>query len=226
MNLYPVNLNITKKKCVVIGGGNVALRKLRTLLECDPALVIISPDVSCEMAAVIAEHDIKHEKRGYRSGDLNGAFLCIAATNDPVVQQAISEEADREKVLLNSVTSPEICDFQVPSNVRRGELLVTVSTCGGSPALSKQLRKQLEKEFGPEYAVLVKLFSHIRQQLLASSWRPESLQPVFQRIDSDSCLRHIKTDDWQALENELQRLLPEICDVQNIMDELREDIIN
>ncbi len=226
MNLYPVNLNITNRKCVLIGGGRVALRKLRTLLECDPALVIISPEVSAEIATLIAERNISYENRCYRIGDLKGAFLCIAATNDRRIQSAISEEAAEEKVLLNSVTDPEICDFQVPATIRRGDLLVTVSTCGGSPALSKKLRKQLEKEFGPEYSVLVKLFSQIRQQLLTSSWRPESLRPVFQQIDSDKCLRHIIADDWQALENDLKRQLPEICDVQNIIDHLRKEIKN
>lgn len=226
MNFYPVNLNINSKRCVLIGGGHVALRKLRTLIECKPDLVIISPEVCSDMASLIAEHNLCFEQRGYRGGDLKGAFLCIAATDNHQVQQAISEEAVQEKVLLNSVTDPAVCDFQVPSQVRRGQLLVTVSTCGGSPALSKILRKQLEREFGPEYGVLVKLFSGIRRRLLESSWRPENLQPVFQRIDSDNCLRHIIADDWQALERDLQGQLPENSDVKAIIVELRKEMQN
>ncbi len=84
----------------------------------------------------------------------------------------------------------------------------------------------MEREFGPEYGVLVKLFSEVRKQLLASSFRPESLQPIFQLIDSDNCLRHIIADDWQALENDLQGQLPEICDVTSIIDSLREETKN
>lgn len=226
MNFYPVNLNITDKKCVLIGGGSVALRKLRALLECQPEIVIISPDVNREIAGLITKHNLYHEKREYHKGDLNGVFLCIAATNDRTVQAAVALEAEEQKVLLNSVTDPEVCDFQVPSKIRRGQLLMTVSTCGRSPALSKVLRKQLEIEYGTEYETLVKLYSQIREQLLNSSWRPENLQPVFQRIDSDNCLRHIIADNWQALERDLQSQLPDQCDVKVIIDAVRKQMIN
>lgn len=98
MNFYPVNLNITNKKCVLIGGGSVALRKLRALLECQPEIVIISPDVNQEIADLITKHTLSHEKREYHKGDLNGAFLCIAATNDHAVQAAVALEAEEKSI--------------------------------------------------------------------------------------------------------------------------------
>ena len=174
MALYPVNLKVEGRPCVIIGGGRVAARKAASLLECGARVRVISPglDPGFGELGVFAEGQaggaeagssgggagsgpgaFEHISRAYREGDLEGAFLVIAATDDNAVNRAVEAEAQKRGVLLNVVDQPEHCSFYVPSSVRRGELMLTVSTGGQLPALAKRLRRQLEEEFPGEWAL-------------------------------------------------------------------------
>ncbi len=165
MALYPVNLRIDGRPCVIIGGGRVAARKAAALLDCGARLKVVSPELDPGFAdlGVVFEHIA----RPYESGDLAGAFLAIAATDDDTVNRAVEAEATERQLLLNVVDKPEQCNFYVPSSVRRGELMLTVSTGGQLPALAKRLRRQLEEEFPGEWAPALELLGEARGQVIS-----------------------------------------------------------
>lgn len=224
MAFYPINLNITAKRCLVIGGGKVAARKLRSLVECGAEIVVISPEICQEVTELVLTGKVYHQKRGYEKGDLRGAFLCIAATDNRDIQEQVKEEARQERILLNSIDDQQACDFQVPSKIRRGDLLLTISTGGGSPALSKTLRQKLEVEFGEEYGLLVRLLSLIRLQMLALNEEGEKLKPIFQKLVDLNYLPLLVEEDWTELERSLLLHLPENVNVKAIIKALKDEM--
>ena len=180
MVLYPVNLKIEGRPCVIIGGGRVAARKAAALLECGARLKVVSPELDSGFAELgVAEPGgtengfaesgggVTHLARPYQAGDLKGAFLVIAATDDEAVNRAVEAEATERQLLLNVVDKPDQCSFYVPSSVRRGELMLTVSTGGRLPALSKRLRWWLEEEFPGEWAPALELLGEARERVVS-----------------------------------------------------------
>ena len=220
MVLYPVNLDIAGKLCLVVGGGGVAWRKIRSLLGCSARVVVISPQVVPEIELLARRGELVWQKRGYRQGDLQGAMLAFAATDDPGVQQMVSREAEQRGVLLNSADNPQRCDFQVPAKVRRGELLLTVSTGGGSPALSKMVRQQLEVQFGPEYGVVIALFSAVREKIVPGPGTPEENRKVFREMLLSNILESVRSGDWPKVEEILARVLPPEIDGSRLVSDV------
>ncbi|GIW48493.1 MAG: precorrin-2 dehydrogenase [Deltaproteobacteria bacterium] len=165
MRYYPVGLDIRGKRCVVIGGGGVAERRVKRLLECKARVLVISPCVTPYLKRLIDRGRIEYIPRKYREGDLVGAYIVIASTDDPEVNSSVAKEARELGILTNTTTSRELCDFIVPSVVRRGKIVVTVSTEGRSPALSQELRARLEKTLGKEYEVFSRILEALRKKL-------------------------------------------------------------
>ncbi len=159
---YPVFLDIAGKKCVVVGGGEVALRKVNTLLDNGANVEVISPELCPELAA---KGQINVTKRAYQPGDLTGAFLAIVATDNRETNHQIAREGRSRGVLVNVVDDAEYSDFILPSLVQRGDIAIAISTAGKSPALARKLRTRLEKEYGEEYAVLVRVIDEIRSEI-------------------------------------------------------------
>lgn len=166
--LYPINLDIKKKRCLVIGGGEVALRKVKTLLDCFAKVTVISPQIHTELQKLAKSKHIQIVKRKYQSQDLKNVFLVIGATNDNKVNRKIADDAKEKQILVNIVDVPNLCNFQVPASIRRGALMLTVSTNGKNPALTKFLRKKLEEQFGPEYGDYLEFLSEWRTKLIKS----------------------------------------------------------
>lgn len=162
---YPIFLNIRGRRCVVVGGGQVALRKVRTLLEHKANVELISPHLCSELNQLAGVGEISVLRRGYRAGDLQEAFIVIAATNDNNINLEVVEEARRTGVLVNVVDDAESSDFILPSYIRRGDVTIAISTAGRSPALARKIRTRLEKEFGEEYASLALLIDEVRTEL-------------------------------------------------------------
>jgi precorrin-2 dehydrogenase/sirohydrochlorin ferrochelatase len=161
----PVFLNLQGRKCVVIGGGEVALRKIRMLLDCGAKVTVISPVVHAELSRLAKTAFVLLQRRFYRRGDLKSATLVISATNRREINQAVEEEARRRRILINVVDDPDRSDFIVPSFFRRGGLTIAISTSGMSPALARKIRMKLEADFGVEYVSLLNLVEEIRSQL-------------------------------------------------------------
>jgi precorrin-2 dehydrogenase / sirohydrochlorin ferrochelatase len=159
---YPVFLDVDGKKCVVVGGGQVARRKVETLLENGAKVVVISPELCPEL---VANKQITVKKRNYLPGDLAGAFLAVVATDSRETNHRAADECRASGVLVNVVDDTEYCDFILPSVVQRGDIAIAISTGGKSPALARKLRTRLEKEFGEEYAVLTGILDEVRRDI-------------------------------------------------------------
>jgi precorrin-2 dehydrogenase len=163
---FPVALELSGRRCVVVGGGTEAERKARALLDADASVTVVAPEVTPGLSGLARRGDLRHIARPYRSGDLDGAFLVFAATDDRAVVAGVFAEAEDRRVLCNAVDDIAHCHFAVPSIVRRGELLLAISTGGRAPALAKRLRKRLTAEFGWEYVALVDLLGEVRAEML------------------------------------------------------------
>jgi len=170
----------------VIGGGSVALRKVQGLLAADAAVKLISPEIIPEIEALSRDGSLELERRAYRRGDLSGAFLVIAATDDAGVNQEVWEDALQVGCLVNVVDDPARSNFIVPALVRRGEFCLAVSTGGASPALARRTREQLEAAFGPEYGGFTALLGELRPDIMAA-YEPGKarLAAALALIDSD-----------------------------------------
>jgi siroheme synthase-like protein len=162
---FPVFLNIQRKKCVVVGGGQVAFRKVRMLLDCGANVTVISPVLHPDLTELANRKSIQVIRRSFKLGDLKGAFIVIAATDTKETNRKVAQEAGRVGALVNVVDDPKPSDFIVPSLLRRGDLTITISTGGMSPALAKKIRTRLEESFGEEYALLVSLVEEVRSTL-------------------------------------------------------------
>lgn len=176
--MYPINLDITDKLCVVIGGGGVAMRKIHGLLSAGARVLVISPELRGDKAKSLQCADwnglaetIDWMPGEYTEGMLKEVcrdeqpVLVFVATNSPETNEMAAAEAREMGILVNCATSRDMCDFQVPSRVQRGDLLLTVSTGGLSPAVSKLVRRDLEGHYGPDFARWLTMMDSLRQEL-------------------------------------------------------------
>jgi precorrin-2 dehydrogenase/sirohydrochlorin ferrochelatase len=222
MLLYPVNLNITDKLCLVVGGGAVALRKTKSLLAGGAKIRVISPEVHVELRVLAQNKAIEWFSRGFVEGDLKGAFLAFAATNNHDIQFLISKEAAKYSVLLNSADDPRNSQFHVPAHFRRGKMLVTVSTGGSSPALAKKIRQRLELELVPEYEIVVELFSLIREKVVGLDDDSVSNGELFSRLLQQGIVELILQGNWFDLQMMLLQELPASADAVTLMKKILE----
>jgi precorrin-2 dehydrogenase/sirohydrochlorin ferrochelatase len=160
---YPVFLNLTGRRCVIIGGGQIAEGKISKLLDSGAKIIVISPDATQGIRSFAERGQIELDLRKYQQGDLQGAFLVIAATNDRVVNQEIFEEAEKQGILLNAVDDMPRCSFIAPSIVEKGPVTVAISTGGASPALARKLRENMEVSSALDWADATGVLSKARQ---------------------------------------------------------------
>ena len=162
---YPIFMNVQGKKCVVIGGGQVALRKVKSLLEYGARVEVISPVICPELNKMNEKGEISVIRADYRPGGLPNALLAIAATDNDNRNLEVARESRNKGVLVNVVDCAENSDFILPSYLRRGDVTIAVSTSGRSPALARKIRTRLENEFGDEYASLALLIGEVRAEV-------------------------------------------------------------
>ena len=166
MKYYPAYLDLRKRRCVVIGGGAVAERKTLSLLDAGAVVTIISPTLTQKLQALSDSKTITHCKKLYEGKDLIGAYLVIAATDSPEVNTRVATACRKQDLLVNVAVPPEESSFIVPSALRRGDLLIAISTSGASPALSRKIRQELEQQYGAEYELFLEMLSAIRTRVL------------------------------------------------------------
>ena len=162
---YPVFLNISGKRCVVVGGGQVARRKVKALLEHGASVEVISPDLCFELKQLVESRTINVRNREYQAGDLKDAFVVIGATSDSETNIKVAAEAQENGLLVNVADDARSSNFVFSSYLRRGDVTVAVSTAGRSPALARRIRTKLEKDFGDEYASLAILVDEVRAEV-------------------------------------------------------------
>ena len=166
---FPVFLNIQRKKCVVVGGGQIAFRKVKMLLDCGASVTVISPVLHPDLSELSDKKSIRVIRRSYKLGDLKGAMIVVAATDVNKINRKVADEARSVRALINVVDDPKSSDFIIPSFFRRGDLTVSVSTAGRSPALARKIRTRLEENLGDEYRSLVTLINDARSSLKRQS---------------------------------------------------------
>ena len=165
MSFFPIYLEMRGRRCLVIGGGAVAERKIAHLLEAGAEVTVISPDASENVARWSKNNSIQLEARCYQNGDLDGYELAFVATDDGRVNASVYQEGKSRGVWVNAADDPAHCDFILPSVLRRGDLTVAVSSGGQSPALARTIREELEIYFSREYEQLAQLAAETRAEL-------------------------------------------------------------
>lgn len=204
MRYYPAFLDLRGKRCLVVGGGNVAARKARVLAQAGAEVRVVAPEIGPELKRM-RDVDCRHER--YSSRHLEGVWLVIAATGDPRVQQAVWRDASRRGLLCNAADAPTRSNFVAPAVLTRRDLQVAVSTGGASPALARRLRLLLRKTIGPEYGALVELLAELRPRVMAEVPAARRAR-VFHRMAGSAALDLLRAgrrrDARQLLETFLQ----------------------
>jgi siroheme synthase-like protein len=196
MGFYPIFIDVSRRRCVVIGGGIVAQRRIEGLLSAAAVVTVVSPAITEALANLVAQGALRHIARVYQAGDLADCNLAFLAIDDREVHKAILSEARLRGVWINSADDPENCDFILPAVIRRGELAIAISTGGASPATTRVLREELENYFTADYARLVRIAGEVRTELKKNSLSASA-------------------EEWnRALKGEFRRLLAEDRDEQ------------
>ena len=183
--LYPMFVDLSGRRCAVIGGGSVAERKVGGLLACGARVKVVSPKLTGTLRKWAEGEKIEHVPRGYREGDIKGFFLVVAASSDGDVNGRVWEEASAMGIPANVADRPDRCSFFIPSVVRRGLLTLAVSTGGASPALARRLRMDLEKRVGPEYVDLLNVLERLRAEVLAKVKDPAARRRILRSAGDD-----------------------------------------
>jgi len=192
---------------VVVGGGEVAERKVRGLLAEDARVLVVSPQLSPGLAALVREEKCRWREKEYDPADIEGAFLVFAATDNAVVQRRIAEDARRLGILLNVSDSPEQCSFHVPATVQRGDLTLAVSTAGTSPAVAALVRRRLEEQYGEEYTSLLRLMGRLRSRIIAAAPTCSERKILFQNILHGDIVEWIRDGRWDRVQQHLDSVL-------------------
>jgi siroheme synthase-like protein len=179
---YPVFLDLRGRRCLVIGSGFATRDKVLGLVQAGAEVTLLAPDAPPELEALAAAGTIRHLKRDYRTGDLEGFFLAVSTHEDKSRNEPIWQEALSRNILFNAVDDPARCGFAFPSVHRQGDLAIAISTNGKCPALAVRLRQRLEREIGPEYAAVVDLFGEMRDEIAAAVPEFERRKQLWYRL--------------------------------------------
>jgi len=185
----------------VVGGGEVAERKVVGLLQAQALVLVVSPDLTAALKEMADKGEVQWIMRHFEPGDLEGAWLVIASTDDPVVQKAVYAEAQRRRIFCNTVDLPALCSFIVPSSVRRGDLCVAISTGGKSPALARRLRREFEQVLGPWYSDYVSFLGDLRGMVLSACDEPDARRRLCMALAAPEVMTWMEEGDWDRLES-------------------------
>lgn len=199
---YPVQLNMVGVRCVVVGGGKVAARKIKQLLQSGAKIVIISPAVAAEIAEWEQEDRVIVYRRDYKDrDDLAGARLVFAATSSEAVNAAVCKDAEALGLFSNNISHCEGGSFLVPAVLHRGSLVITVSTSGASPGLAVKLRDELEERIGREYEEYVNFLAELRAKVLSVIDEPQTRTIIFHNVlkfDILELIRKGRLEEYQS----------------------------
>lgn len=182
MRYLPINLDIRGKPAVIVGGGAVAARKCRALLAAEARVTVIAPALAPSLQELAEKGRIAHLPREYARGDLAGAFLVFAAADNRAVNRSVADEAKARGILADVADAPDLGDFTSPALLTRGDLLLTVSTSGKSPALARKIRDELATRYGPEYAAALILLGKVREKLLTETANSAYNKQIFNSL--------------------------------------------
>ncbi|AIS51539.1 siroheme synthase CysG [Thermoanaerobacter kivui] len=195
MVYYPVMLNIKNKKCLVVGGGKVAYRKILSLLEVEALVTVISPSFDEGILQLAAKEKVELIRREYQQGDVRGFFVAIAATDDEKVNKLVASDGEKYNVLVNVIDDKDLSSFIVPSTVKRGDLIISISTSGKSPLLSRMIKEKLESIFNDDYEKLLQKLYQKRIELKDKGFTEEEKMAIYKEIIEKSGLLEINVDE-------------------------------
>lgn len=191
--LYPMMMNLKGKSAAVIGGGVIAERKTAGLLEAGAAVTIISPRVTAGLGELISEGKCNWREKCFEYDDAAGFFVMIAATNDPLVNREVKRAASNNQLVL-LIDDPSSSDFQIPSQLKRGKLTITVSTDGASPKLAKKIKNQLAQTYDERYEDYLEFLQQTRRFILENVQDPEWKSRLLEQIIRDEFLHEIERE--------------------------------
>lgn len=213
---YPIALTqLAGLRCVVVGGGEVALRKIGALLDSGAQVEVISPALHPQLVQWRDDGRIRHTARPYTAGDLLGAFLVIAATDQRAVNAAVAAEARQRGMLHNITDDPDASNFHSLGAVQRGDVLLAVSTGGSSPALAALIRRKLETTFGPEYGVLAERLHALRREI-GQSLTSAARAQLWRALATEQTLELIRAGDLAQLEVHIAAMLDQCAAAQTV----------
>lgn len=207
MRYYPIFLDVESRACLVVGGGEVGARKVKTLLDCGGTVGVVSLEVVPWLEEKIQQGAVELKGSHYEERQLQGCFLVIAATDDVELNCRIAQDAEKRGLLCNVVDDPQEGNFILPALVQRGALTVAISTSGKSPALARQLRQDLEQRFGMEYSDFLELMGAVREQLLKDSQDSRANKERFDQLVQSPLLELVRRRDYEGVDRILGTIL-------------------
>lgn len=208
---YLINLTLARQPALVVGAGTIAARKIESLLEAGAAVRVVAPRVSEEVARLASAGRVALERRAYAAGDVVGARLVVAATDDEEVNAAISRDATASGVLVNVVDRPALCTFTIPAVVRRGALTLAVATEGQCPACARAIREELEHRYGPEYEAVLQLLGRARTRLREAGWDGPRVQAALADLWRAGIVECVRRGDEAHIRRLLESHLGELA---------------
>ncbi len=207
MRYFPLFLDLRFKTCLVVGAGPVGRRKIDTLERCSAGTIIVV-DPGLEEDKFTGSGKMVFKVRAFEPEDVLGCDLVFACTSDAETNAGIARACRERKIWCNAARDPEQGDFILPAVLDRGDLILAVSTCGASPALSARIKKELMERYGPEYALLARLMSGVRELVLPLGLAQEANREIFESILDSKIMLHLDNRDRHGVREELRRILP------------------
>jgi precorrin-2 dehydrogenase / sirohydrochlorin ferrochelatase len=222
MAYYPIMIDLTGREVLVVGGGLVAGRKITTLIEYGASVSVVAKELSPELKNLADSGKVKYLGGEFSMVFLKDKFLAFAATDDQELNRRISLAAHAKGMLINAVDQPSDCTFIVPSIIRRGDLIVAVSTSGKSPALAKRIREQLTSLFGHEYELFLRMMGKVRANVLAKGAEQKENSNLFHSLVDSGLLDAIRANDLKKAAMILSDILKQDITSGDISDYLKE----
>ncbi len=218
MNYYPILVDIWSKRCVIVGGGEVAWRKARRLLDCGALVMVVSRYLGRGLREMKRDGLVQHIAADYQPSFLDGAFMVIAATNRNEINEKIALDARQLGLLVNIVDDPERGSFILPALVTQGDLIIAISTSGKSPALARKLKEDIASQFGPEYAILLNVLGEIRSLIIARNRGSDENKKIFTRLVKSPLIEQIRRKDADGAAGTIKNITGMAIDITTIRE--------
>lgn len=206
---YPIMLNVKGKKCGVIGGGKVAYRKITTLLECGAEVLVISKEIIQDIRILVNENKVIHFEDNYDFKYILDSYLVYAATNEKNINEKIYKQCNEKNILVNVVDEPDICNFIVPSKIKRGDLTIAVSTNGKSPMLARKIREDLEQIYDDRYEIFLDIMGQVRKEAFVILKDSRVRSEFYKHIIYSNFINRLSYDNREAIKKEIMDILME-----------------
>jgi len=207
VDYYPVFFKLEGRKCLVIGGGGVAERKIRTLARYGADIYLVSPQLTPGLQEMSDTGRIHHRAGFYHAADLTDAFLVFCVTDDQDTNNAVAADCAARNIAVNVATDPGQCSFVVPSVVRRGDFQLAISTGGNSPHLAKIIRQELEHLYGPQFEEFTAFLGQVRKQVRETVSDPAKRRRILNNLVDGQTLDILKQGDLAQAKERVKKCL-------------------